>query len=356
MSAPTASFLGLPVEIRQAIYEALFQSLTVHTMRFVKEPPSDPLALLRTCHQVHAEAAPLVLPNICIRCYGNADMLGVLCRLRDRPEGLGISRLRHLAVDHRPVGFDLGPVMRPAWTDVLEGDLSNTRYFHVGALLGLFPGLRLELLEVRDLVSRSFMPGAHAADCAESLLRADGFRRLTMQAEGGATLFGVPKRAANPYGMTGYGKPRLAEWQRALEATYKPPPGWEVRISTVDEGLVDVSWAIYRDMGFTVVPDMPERAEACHRRQMRGDYSAYADNFAAYRGRAADFAVKPDDVERVLAPVDMWQMGETPEALRLVSDRLRALFRDHSWDEIKAMDGFDDCEDDDDAPYKYWFQ
>jgi hypothetical protein len=216
---------------------------------------------------------------------------------------------------------------------------------------------------VRDLVSRSFMPGAHAADCAESLLKADGFRRLTMQAEGGATLFGVPKGAVNPFGMTGYGKPRIAEWQRALEANYKPHRGWEVRLSTVDESLVDVSWSIYRDLGFTVVPDMADRAEACHRRQMRGDYSAYADNFAAYRGDGdiADYAVKPADDDdgdggRILAPVDLWQMGESPEALQLVSNRLRALFRDHSWDKIKAMAGFDDCQDDDDAPYKYWFQ
>ncbi|PKY00475.1 hypothetical protein P168DRAFT_68457 [Aspergillus campestris IBT 28561] len=149
-----------------------------------------------------------------------------------------ITRLKHLAVCHSPTGlklFDCGRDLEPdtpngnldaADLELDEGllryeehndsdgelgendsiDLSNAtcesatdgdddeddderrhgiQYFHLGAVLGLFPGLQFDLLKVFNGVGSGPDTSVHTTDCFSSLLAADDYRKLWMVPAGG---------------------------------------------------------------------------------------------------------------------------------------------------------------------------
>lgn len=56
----------------------------------------------------------------------------------------------------------------------------------------------------------------------------------------------------------------------------------------------------------------------------------------------ADFVVKPDD--RVLRCIERENEEESPLFFKRTSDALKKLFKEKSWEAVKAMDGFDDGE------------
>lgn len=90
-----------------------------------------------------------------------------------------------------------------------------------------------------------------------------------------------------------------------------------------------------------------------------------ADGFGSYdaagmvvdRGSTADYVVKADD--RLLRCIDADFGGETEAHYKTTSDGLRRLFRENTWEAIKAMHGFDDggeegCNGPGNAAYDRW--
>lgn len=98
MSVEPLSFLGLPREIRDLIYTAIFQSLVYRWPDTSVPPgywiPDHRLSILRANRQIYAEAGPLVLRHVLIRCRSALDMdllLAMLSPIQKR-------QLRHLEV------------------------------------------------------------------------------------------------------------------------------------------------------------------------------------------------------------------------------------------------------------------
>ena len=340
MSTPT--FLGLPPEIRRNIYLQHFRPVTLRDCGRWKsrsgrsETFQDTLAILNVCRHIYHEAAPLVLPNIRVFCDGNADVIDTLTKLG--PER--ITQLRHLIVAHCPVGFNLLPDVRTeAITDYgnQDSDQSSdssfysddgTRYFHLGAILGLFPGLHLDVLEVVCGVDETHLTGHQTADCFGSLLEADGYRRLRMEAAGGE---GVPW----PH------MPSTKTWETSITTKFKPHSGWMIRIKLPnylyprhDNGYANYRfWTRAQNAGIELVEVSGDEEAVDHE-------SEDAVDILVDRG-AADIVVKPND-NRVLRCIERVCGEESQEFFKRTSDALRELFKNNSWETIKAMDGFDD--------------
>ncbi|KKZ60547.1 hypothetical protein EMCG_04784 [[Emmonsia] crescens] len=175
-----------------------------------------------------------------------------------------IKELRHMLVRHRPIGFNLFPVSgasRPKATgrellrlygsqdsntsdssgseldgddgdnedDEVDGDdkqdkydpydpaYNGVRYFHLGALISLFPGLQLDRLEVFSGMSAGSASGHQNTDCFGTLLEADSYRRLWM-------------RAAEGDGSAWTDTPSIRKWEDTIKTKFKPYNGWKVRI------------------------------------------------------------------------------------------------------------------------------
>ncbi|RMJ27333.1 hypothetical protein PHISP_01780 [Aspergillus sp. HF37] len=332
----TSILLDLPPELRRDIFLKLFRSLTI-------KRGNHELAILRVCRQIYHEAAPLALPNVRVHCRGNASVIETLTKMGPAQ----ITRLRYLFVGQCPIGFPLFPAAKDSQPGAMDerdhnSDGSNesddgdddddgVRYFHLGAILALFPGLQLDLLEVYCGPGGGSQTCFQTTDCFGSLLEADGYRRLWMEAAAGDS---------DPW----IDAPSTRRWKDAMTTNFQPYANWMVRIMLDSwdwEALhgpnEDNMWKVAQEAGFTLVQNLQDDGYV---RREEGHDSEDTIDVVVDRGDA-DFAVKPDD-DRVLRCIERNDFDESPEFFKANSDALKELFRVKSWEAIKAMDGFDD--------------
>lgn len=339
--------LRLPPEIRQDIFISVFRSVTIFLYklgkRYKKGDPHLRLAILSVCRQFYLEAEPLLLPNVKIYCNSNAVVMEMLMKLG--PER--ITQLRYLRVSQIPVAFNLEPyggltdADREAYGDSRKEDLNDwtqgvpkgVRHFHLGAILGLFPGLRLDLLEVFNGTYGNPWMGHHITDCFGSLLEADGYRRLWMH-------------AANEDGPAWLVMPSTGRWKEAMERRFTSHgSGVEIKLDRDDwrDADTDELWQLARDAGITLAPAEVESDDGRDEVDTRcGFESEDVADIVANRGDGVDYAVKLGDAQvlRCIGTAD--DEDGAPEFFQAASDALRKLVSENSWESIRAMDGFDD--------------
>ncbi|EGE80335.1 hypothetical protein BDDG_03276 [Blastomyces dermatitidis ATCC 18188] len=345
----TPTLLGLPPEIRRLIFTCYFRSVRIRQkLTYPYEAVEDQLAILRVCHQLYHESEPLVLPNVQLFCYKNTDVINTLTKMSSEQ----VSQLRHMVVHHCPVGFNLSSKEKSTGVssdrkhdtnDDNDDDNDDdnvgedpVRYFHLGAILGLFPGLQLDILEVFCEVRGGPYTDFQTTDCFGSLLGADGYRQLWM-------------RASEGDGGAWVDTPSSFEWKDYIATKFKPYNGW-VRMRLPRHEWRDVGrdtpqgefWHRAQEAGFTLVKkiDSPNDSDE-DGQSMYGHRSEDVADIVVDRGDA-DFAVKKDG-DQVLRCIERdYLLGETPAFFKSTSDALRKLFKDHSLETIWAMDGFDD--------------
>ncbi|CAI6320779.1 unnamed protein product [Periconia digitata] len=128
-----ASFLSIPVELRELIYGHVFSSITIRH-GFGTTAPSNRIALLQTCKQIHCEAWRHLPMNANFEFRGPESMLNTLL-------GAGqavITRVRRIRVKAFPF---------PLYANGCA-NYYPTYYFHNA--LTLLPGLHLDRLVVED--------------------------------------------------------------------------------------------------------------------------------------------------------------------------------------------------------------
>ncbi|KLJ07244.1 hypothetical protein EMPG_17268 [Blastomyces silverae] len=357
----TLTLLDLPFEIRRLIFIFYFRSVRIRQkLTYSDEAEKDQLAILRVCRQLYHEAEPLVLPNVQLFCYKNTEVIDTLTKMSSTQ----VSQLRHLVVHHCPVGFNLSSTRdgsKEKSTSVSsdpkeeddDDDNNNdnvdedpVRYFHLGAILGLFPGLQLDILEVFCQVSGGAYTDFQTTDCFGSLLEADGYRQLWM-------------RASEGDGGAWTGTPTSFEWKHCMATKFEPYNGW-VRMRLPRHEWRDVGgdtrlgefWRRAQEAGFTLVKkfDFPDDSDEEYDsdedededgQSVHGHGSEDVADIVVDRGDA-DSAVKKD-ANQVLRCIERDDTrGESPIFFKSTSDALRKLFRENSWEAIQAMDGFDD--------------
>lgn len=356
-SAASATILDLPPEIRRDIFITLFQSIFLgarnvgETRDGTREPN---LGVLSVCRQFYREASPLAIPNLHLLCGSNADVIETLSQMSHAQ----IAQLRFLTVMFVPVGLNVFQGVKATREEddpdeehgsgdddddddrsVNLGDHipSYVRYFHLGAILSLFPGLQLDFLEVQyggelydPCVADQF------ADCLGSLLEADGYRRLYMFSKEG-----MDSWYENSL-------PSMRRWRDAFETRFKPYGGRgriPIEGKAWRERDADPFWVGLQSAGITLV-DAEELED-----EYEDDYDTPYESLAHLnddgagvileRGPTADIAVKADD-GRVLRCIELQDPEQTPESyFEEASNALKKLFKEKSWESIKAMDGFD---------------
>ncbi|EGC45139.1 conserved hypothetical protein [Histoplasma capsulatum var. duboisii H88] len=371
LTTPTHSrsptLLSLPPELRTLVFLYYFRSITICRRLHRNQDESDwerHLGILLVCRQIYHEAAQLLLPNARVFCNSNADLIDTLMSMSPAQ----IRQLRYMLIYHCPVGLNLYPDTGKSQPNALgessqmkgrdlnevnasnasdavgdeseaedrDDDDEKVRYFHLGAILGLFPGLQLDLLEVFCGVGGGPYTGFQTTDCFGSVLEADGYRRLWMCATTGD-------------GSAWLDIPSTWRWKEIITAKFKPYNGWRVRIrlpsyewsgfasSDSDENSF---WARARDAGFTIVENEDD-SDGDDAEDEGGYRSADVADIAVERGDA-NFAVKADDgrVMRCIAREDNTE--ESDMFYTSVWNAAKKLFREHSWESIQAMEGFDD--------------
>ncbi|PLB37541.1 uncharacterized protein BDW47DRAFT_36821 [Aspergillus candidus] len=378
------SLLSLPPELRHDIYLRHFQSITITR----QDKSKDHLALLRVCRLIYHEAEPLAIPNVQIHCDHNADVIEVLSRMSPAQ----ITRLRELTVWHSPVGLrlfedketfhrdvmsstpewireweenegPLGDAHEPlAMSDNIDisnaSDVSTTnssisdlseitdehapfggvRYFHLGAVLGLFPGLQLDFLCVHSGVGSSLAAGSHTTDCFSSLLEADGYRKLWM-----ILAAGNEEPSMN--------LPSVRGWKDTIATRIKPYSGGKVEFTLpwydwADEQGEKESgyWKDACAAGITVNSRMKpifNEDDSWSKASDEDDYwseSSDKDDFEIFVDRGdADVTVKQghDRVEKCIDP--LCRETGRGQFFKRASDALKNLFQTKSWKSIKAQ-------------------
>lgn len=343
--------LDLPPEIRRYIFLELFRSVTMKCRWGYYHK----LPILHVCRQIYNEAVPLVLPNVRVLCEGNADVIDTLTNMGPAR----YTQLRHLIVGHYPVGFKLFPGVEDPQSGATDGNLQEGHdadensnapsscssgvynhdgviYFHLGAILALFPGLQLDVLEVFCGVGAGPYTSYQTTDCFGSLLEADGYQRLWMEATGGDS---------EPW----FDISSTREWKNSIMTKLKPHTGWIVRIKLPDYEWEDLHvtdlWIRAQNAGITLVEDLDVDSDDEDTQSEYGHESEDTADILVNRGDA-DFVVKSDD-NRVLRCIERSNLGESPRFFKTASDALKKLFKENSWEFIKAMDGFDDGSVDD---------
>ncbi|PLB34410.1 uncharacterized protein BDW47DRAFT_129045 [Aspergillus candidus] len=268
-----------------------------------------------------------------------------------------ITQLRNLRVWHFAVGFNLFSGDDDSQSDAPEGgrgDMSRTsdnddddddaaaegvRYFHLGAVLGLFPGLQLDLLRVHSGVSGGPYTDIHTSQCFKSLLEADGYRRLWMDA------------------TTGDSDPwddilSLETWRDNIITRFRPYSRWRVRLSVPSyaDYLVDglrqsKEWESLQAGRIDLLVN-EDSDEDDSDSDLDTDCEDTVD-IVIDRGDA-DVAVKRDD-SPALRCIYPRRSGSSPMFFKEASDALRKLFQENSWEAIKVMDGFYDGAADSDS-------
>ena len=330
-SAPPL-FFRLPLEIRQDIYIHLFRSVIVpNRLNVTDDDPAYPLNILYVCRRTYLEAHGLVLPNVPVFCDGNDDMLHTLNSIGPAR----IPQLRHLILRFSPLGFRFEKEAGPSGADTSDGEDElgdTTRYFHAGALLSLFPGLQLDLLEIFNAMGGSWETGRQNTDCFGSLLEADGYRRLWMRT--------IPGMSGPWQDMSS-----ASRWKAAIERQLKPNPGWRAKIRLDDDNWRSKDnsrlWLTAHDAGITLarmygsgeeddgyesLGEEGDEVDLCHGSEKFVD-------IIIDRGHGADFTVKSDD-DRVLICIEQHAGVHHPLFFKEASDALRKLFRENSWKTI----------------------
>ncbi|SPO07018.1 uncharacterized protein DNG_09712 [Cephalotrichum gorgonifer] len=349
-SSTSTTLLGLPLELRREIYTLLFRQITIHSD---KPGENHRLAVLHVCRQIYLEAAPL-LPNVTVYCWGNAAVIETLTRIGPAR----ISQLRHLIVTHVPIGFHIPPPAESSGPGTVGSeeeredtvgdddtdpdyngmdDDDNIRYFQIGSILGLFPGLQLDLLEV---FASSIPPGEYSCyetvDCLATLLDADGYRRLWMYAACGK---GDPEEEDRPEHVP-FGPSSADRWDEIITRKFKPYVGWKVKIDLTEwdrQGIFRGPewgpwWARPQDTGTRSSEAPFVRKIETHPDGHGGEDLA---DIVVDRGNA-DLVVKSGDVQ-VLTCIRRPRVRDAPLFFRKASEALRKLFEENAWEDIKAM-------------------
>ncbi|MBE3041053.1 hypothetical protein IMZ48_00385, partial [Candidatus Bathyarchaeota archaeon] len=229
-SSIPAPFLRLPIEVCQEIFTTVFQSTTIRSNRFRRRyrsfEDSHDLAILSVCRRFYHEASPLAIPNVHIFCDSNAALVETLSKMSTAQ----ITQLRHVIIEFIPIGFNLFQEAKSSQEDSTDCDIQDdhrgrkwgyeegvipdyVRHFHLGAILGLFPGLQLDLLEVCCGTTGTSDTPDQVIDCLGSLLEADGYRQLWME-------------AADADAEWTQGQPQSPErWKVAFDSKFKPHGG-----------------------------------------------------------------------------------------------------------------------------------
>lgn len=351
-------FLHLPPEVRREIYLSYFRSVTVDPTDY----HNSPLALLQACRLIYLEAVSLVLPNVKLHCTSNIAVIEAFMKLGPAR----IPQLRYLKVGHCPMGFNVFPDANDNNNNHNDSDASsvasdgrisgNVRYFHLGAILGLFPGLQLDLLEVYCSVGGGPYTGNQTTDCFGSLLEADGYRRLWMEATTGD-------------GDAWLDVPSTDRWEGTIKANFKPYADWMVLFKLPSYSWEVVNgpdqadlWKKARKAGITLVAASSDSVSDSDDddAENEDDEGNYTVDIVVDRGDA-DFVVKKGgeggQLLRCIAGIEY--EDESPEYFKEASDALRRLFETYSWKDIQAMSEFDDGSRDryneGDAVYANWY-
>lgn len=161
-----ATFLSLPLELRQLIYEQLFSTYVVRH-GFRRASSEHRAALLQTCKQIHLEAWTFLPQHVSFHFYGTEAMLETFLDM----EQAILTRIRHIRVKSFPF---------PLYADVRRDFYSI--YFFSNAL-SLLPGLHLEQLVVEDSFHGPPWMNETWRDVVtyfdiEALLKSDGWKEL----------------------------------------------------------------------------------------------------------------------------------------------------------------------------------
>lgn len=363
MAAPF-HFLSLPREIRNLIYVSLFRELVFdrnnpESRSDEEKNQLDPrLALLHVCRQIHAEASPLVLRHAMICCMDASDMLRCLTSLN--PEK--IRQLKYLNVCYSIVCFNLPDHVadedaNEEWENGsdFEPDLEReVRGYHVGALLGLFPSLQLDLLVLEDGMSSGMdaWEAAHGPDLVQSLLQADGFREVRVHIRMAEHAFtGRGRIDGDTSGHVKDFDAYAPAWEESIRARFRDRPGWSVDLYVEEEYCPKDHWDRFREIGITVRDGVVNRMNAGWEESEDSCY--VAENywtFRACRGEGS-FAV-PQDSDRVLRCIDYYFQETGPlgkEQVKAASDGLRELFRDGDY--VKIQEEQEEAAMTEDGPY-----
>ena len=355
-----SNFLLLPREIRHQIYVSLFSDLVFdrnnpHDCYFDrnKKRGLDPrLAILHVCRQIYAEASPLVLRHVKICCMDASDMLR--CLMAMNPEQ--IRQLKYLNVCYSIVCFKL-PCFQVDNLASASEQKYRTSGFHVGALLGLFPGLQLDLLVLEDGMDAGLdrYEACHGSDLIESLLQADGFRevRANIRAADDAFL-GESQRGRTSGWLKDPGN-YLPKWEESIRTRFRGRPGWSVELYINEAECPDEHWGDFRNAGVTLLDGLDERVEVGYERSenscfVAGDYWS----FRACRGKGP-FATTQDN-DRVLGCISDYFEDAGPlsaEGVKEASDRRRELFR--ASDRAKIHQDDEEAGMGADGPYEFNF-
>lgn len=334
-SSSDCSLLGLPREVRDQIYTSLFQSLTFDA----NEPQygageDDPrLAILRVCRQTYAEAGPLVLRHVRVGCRGASDMLRALMAM----SAAQVRQLRHLRVE-----FDMLRLNLPRASGGGDDDDDDVvpHGFHVGALLGLFPGLALHRLELVNGMHEGLdaYRAHHAADVVSSLLRADGYREARAVFDNLGSIFPGSFADRGQESFRTDAAATLDTWADLIGTRFRPRPGARVELyvdktAPADDGY----WDRHGAAGLALVDGLAAREEArCDGRDEGHDELRYW-NFRAYRGEGPFAVPESGDEDEEAAPVLECVQAHPMSAdeLRAASTHLRRLVRAGDWAAIE---------------------
>ncbi|KAK8040105.1 hypothetical protein PG993_008516 [Apiospora rasikravindrae] len=128
----------------------------------------------------------------------------------------------------------------------------HARGFHVGALLGLFPGLELDLLVLEDGMSGGLRgyEAAHGPDLVESLLQADGFREVRANIRAPEDAFAGNRRLDDHRGgcekdFDDFGP----AWEESIRNRFRGRPGWSVDLYVDEAECPSDHWDRFRDAG-----------------------------------------------------------------------------------------------------------
>lgn len=349
-STTQCSLLGLPREVRNLIYTAYFQTLVFDGAESQAGDETGArdtrLALLYACRQIHEEASPLVLRHVRICCIGASDMLRVLMALSPAQ----VRQLKYLRVDCTMLCLDLppepsSPPSSSSSSAPVAGDgdgdgEANTAAdpapygFHVGALLGLFPGLALDRLDLTDGFNGglSAYSAYHGPDLLASLLRADGYREARIALWNLHNCFPGTFADRGQESFRADARAELDAWAALLRTRFRPRPGACVELYFDETADADAGyWARHREAGFTLREGLEARDEA--RRDVLGDGDGELSHWNLRICRGAGpcevrEAAEGED-EEVLECVQSHPMDAAE--LRDVSRHLRRLCKEADW-------------------------
>lgn len=336
-SSPHCSLLGLPREVRDLIYTTLFRSLVFDANNphpssgDDDSSPDQRLAILRVCRQVHEEASPLVLRHIRLCCSSAVDMLRALMAMSPAQ----IRQLKHLRVDYDMLRLNV-PRQQGQDDDGDEGEGDPTPHgFHVPALLGLFPGLELDLLELADGMHGGLgaFESYHAADLISSLLRAKGgYREARAVFTGLNCVFPGSFADHSQESFRADAEAVLDAWAGLIREKFRPRQGWAVEMYFDDErGADEGYWDRHREAGFTLLEGLEERDEARRDESGEGGDEMRCWNFRVCRGEGP--CAVPEGDEEVLEGVQAHPL--TAGELRAASGYLRGLVGEGDWAKIE---------------------